>query len=92
MNRLRSGDDVITVTAGFPTTVNPIVQNGAVPVFVDVEEGTYNITASEVADAVTEKTKAIMIAHTLGNPFDVDKIVKIAKELGLYLIGIIAMH
>ena len=61
-------------------------------VFVDVEEGTYNITASEVADAVTEKTKAIMIAHTLGNPFDVDKIVKISRELGLYLIGIIAMH
>ena len=79
-DRLKPGDEVITVAAGFPTTVNPIVQNGAVPVFVDVEEGTYNINVGEVADAVSEKTKAIMIAHTLGNPFDVDKILKISKE------------
>ena len=85
-DRLKPGDEVITVAAGFPTTVNPIVQNGAVPVFVDVEEGTYNINAGEVEDAVTENTKAIMIAHTLGNPFDIDKILKISREHGLYLI------
>ena len=85
-DRLKPGDEVITVAAGFPTTVNPIVQNGAVPVFVDVEEGTYNINVGEVEDAVSEKTKAIMIAHTLGNPFDIDKILKISKEHGLYLI------
>ena len=83
---LRPGDEVITVAAGFPTTVNPIVQTGAVPVFVDIEEGTYNINVSEVADAVSERTKAIMIAHTLGNPFDIDNILKISKEHGLYLI------
>ena len=61
-DRLKPGDEVITVAAGFPTTVNPIVQNGAVPVFVDVEEGTYNINAGEVEDAVTENTKAITIS------------------------------
>ena len=85
-NRLMPGDEIITVAAGFPTTVNPIVQNAAVPVFVDIEEGTYNINVDEVKDAVSEKTKAIMIAHTLGNPFDIEKILKISKEHGLYLI------
>ena len=84
--RIKPGDEVITVAAGFPTTVNPIVQNGAVPVFVDIEEGTYNINVDEVESAISEKTKAIMVAHTLGNPFDVDRIVKIAKDYGLYLV------
>lgn len=85
-NRLRPGDEVITVAAGFPTTVNPIVQNGAIPVFVDIEEGTYNINVDEVESAISEKTKAIMVAHTLGNPFDVDRILKIVKDYGLYLV------
>lgn len=85
-DRLKPGDEIITVAAAFPTTVNPIVQNEAVPVFVDVEEGTYNVNVDEVEDAVSENTKAIMIAHTLGNPFDIDKILKISKEHGLYLI------
>lgn len=85
-DRLKFGDEVITVAAGFPTTVNPIIQNGAVPVFVDVEEDTYNINVCELEEAISEKTKALMIAHTLGNPFDLSKIVKIAKENSLYLI------
>ena len=84
--RIKPGDEVITVAAGFPTTVNPIVQNGAIPVFVDIEEGTYNINVDEVESAISDKTKAIMVAHTLGNPFDVDKIMKIVKDNDLYLI------
>jgi CDP-6-deoxy-D-xylo-4-hexulose-3-dehydrase len=84
--RIKHGDEVITVAAGFPTTVNPIVQNGAIPVFVDIENGTYNINVDEVESAISEKTKAIMVAHTLGNPFDVDKILKIVKDHDLYLI------
>lgn len=84
--RLKPEDEVITVAAGFPTTVNPIVQNGAVPVFVDVEDDTYNINVDEVEDAVTDRTKAIMIAHTLGNPFDINRILKISKNHGLFLI------
>jgi CDP-4-dehydro-6-deoxyglucose reductase, E1 len=66
---IKPGDEVIGVAAGFPTTVNPILQFGAVPVFVDVELGTYNIDASKIEGAITPKTKAIMLAHTLGNPF-----------------------
>jgi CDP-6-deoxy-D-xylo-4-hexulose-3-dehydrase len=84
--RLKPEDEVITVAAGFPTTVNPIVQNGAVPVFVDVEDDTYNVNVDEVEDAVTDRTKAIMIAHTLGNPFDINRILKISKNHGLFLI------
>ncbi len=84
--RIKHGDEVITVAAGFPTTVNPIVQNGAIPVFVDIEEDTYNINVDEVESAISEKTRAIMVAHTLGNPFDVDKIMKIVKNHDLYLI------
>jgi CDP-6-deoxy-D-xylo-4-hexulose-3-dehydrase len=84
--RIKLGDEVITVAAGFPTTVNPIVQNGAIPVFVDVEEGTYNINVDQIEDAISEKTKAIMIAHTLGNPFNITRVLKIAKDHGLYLI------
>lgn len=84
--RLVNGDKVITVAAGFPTTVNPIFQNGLVPRFIDVEIGTYNPTPERVEEAIDDKTKAIIIAHTLGNPFDADKIAKISKEHGLFLI------
>ena len=85
-NRIKGGDEVITVAAGFPTTVNPIIQNDLVPVFVDVEERTYNINVGQIKDAISERTKAIMIAHTLGNPFDLSSVMKICKEYGLYLI------
>lgn len=84
--RLRPGDEVITLAAGFPTTVNPIVQNGLVPVFVDIKPGTYNIDTELLEGAVTEKTKAIFIAHTLGNPFDLGRVMEIAKKNGLFLI------
>lgn len=84
--RLKKGDEVIGVAAGFPTTVNPIIQNGLVPVFVDVELGTYNINADLLEKALSEKTRAIMIAHTLGNPFDLKKVSDFAKKHDLYLI------
>ncbi|UKY55324.1 lipopolysaccharide biosynthesis protein RfbH [Streptomyces inhibens] len=84
--RLRPGDEVITVAAGFPTTVNPIVQNGMTPVFVDVELGTYNTTAERVAAAIGPKTRAIMLAHALGNPYEVAEIAQLAEEHGLFLI------
>ncbi|MFJ8166480.1 lipopolysaccharide biosynthesis protein RfbH [Streptomyces sp. NPDC096136] len=84
--RLRPGDEVVTVAAGFPTTVNPIIQNGLVPVFVDVELGTYNTTADRVAQAIGPKTRAIMIAHALGNPFEVAEIARLAEDHGLFLI------
>lgn len=84
--RIKPGDEVITVAAGFPTTVAPIVQNGCVPVFVDVEMGTYNIDTNYLKEALTEKTKAIMIAHTLGNPFDVEKVMEFANKHNLWVI------
>jgi len=84
--KLKAGDEVITVAAGFPTTVNPIVQNNLVPVFVDVELGTYNIKVSELEKALSEKTKAIMLAHTLGNPFNLKAVTEFAEEHDLYLI------
>ncbi|MEV7116311.1 lipopolysaccharide biosynthesis protein RfbH [Streptomyces anulatus] len=84
--RLRRGDEVITVAAGFPTTVNPIVQNGLVPVFIDVELGTYNTTAERVAQAIGPKTRAIMIAHALGNPFEVAEIAQLAQDHDLFLV------
>ncbi|HEY0636230.1 MAG TPA: lipopolysaccharide biosynthesis protein RfbH [Pseudonocardiaceae bacterium] len=84
--RLRRGDEVITPAAAFPTTVNPIVQNGLVPVFVDVELATYNTTVDMVAAAIGPKTRAIMIAHTVGNPYEVDEMAKLAKEHDLFLI------
>jgi NDP-hexose-3,4-dehydratase len=77
---------VITVAASFPTTVNPIVQNGLVPVFVDVELGTYNTTVERVAAAIGPRTRAVMMAHTLGNPFPAEEIAKLCKDHGLYLI------
>jgi len=80
------GDEVIGVAAGFPTTVNPILQFGAVPVFVDVELGTYNIDASLIEAAISPKTKAIMLAHTLGNPYNLDVIVALCKKYKLWLI------
>lgn len=84
--RLRPGDEVITVAAGFPTTVNPLFQNQLVPVFVDVDPLTHNANADLVHAAITPRTKAIMLAHTLGNPFEVDRIVEIAKKHQLWLI------
>lgn len=83
---IKAGDEVITVAAGFPTTVNPIMQFGAVPVFVDVDIPTYNIDVTQIEAALSPKTKAIMIAHTLGNPFNVDEVTRICKERGLFLI------
>jgi CDP-6-deoxy-D-xylo-4-hexulose-3-dehydrase len=80
------GDEVIGVAAGFPTTVNPILQFGAVPVFVDVELGTYNIDASQIEAAISDKTKAIMLAHTLGNPFNLEVIVALCKKYNLWLV------
>ncbi|MGW6570445.1 lipopolysaccharide biosynthesis protein RfbH [Streptomyces sp. NPDC054975] len=84
--RLKPGDEVITVAAGFPTTVNPIVQNNLVPVFVDVELGTYNTTADRVAQAIGPKTRAIMIAHALGNPFEVAEVAQLAKDHDLFFV------
>lgn len=83
---LRAGDEVITVAAGFPTTVNPIYQNQLTPVFVDVNLGTYDASIEQVAEAVGPRTRAIMIAHTLGNPFDLGEVVRIARSHGLWLI------
>ncbi len=84
--RLRPGDEVITVAAGFPTTVNPIVQNGLVPVFVDVTLPTYNIDVSQLDAALSDRTRAIMVAHTLGNPFDVEAVKAFADAHGLWLV------
>ncbi len=83
---IKSGDEVISVAAGFPTTVNPILQNGAIPVFIDVDLATYNIDVSQIEGAITNKTKAIFIAHTLGNPFNLEEISKLAKKYNLWLI------
>jgi len=84
--RIKKGDEVITVAAGFPTTVAPIIQYGAIPVFVDVSLPTYNIDCSQLETALSEKTKAVMIAHTLGNPFDLEKVKDFCDKHGLWLI------
>ena len=84
--QIKPGDEVITVAAGFPTTVTPIVQNGAVPVFVDVDLGTYNILVDRIEAAISPKTKAIMIAHTMGNPFELDKVMEIAEKHNLWVV------
>ena len=84
--RLKPGDEVITVAAAFPTTVNPIIQNNLIPVFVDVDMGTYNIQADKIEDAISDKTKAIFIAHTLGNPFDLNKVMEVAEKYDLWVI------
>jgi CDP-6-deoxy-D-xylo-4-hexulose-3-dehydrase len=83
---IKPGDEVITVAAGFPTTVNPMVQFGCIPVFVDVQLGSYNIDVTQLEAARSPKTKAIMIAHALGNPFNLDAIMAFAKEHQLWVI------
>ena len=84
--RIKKGDEVITVAAGFPTTVNPIIQCGCIPVFVDVELGTYEISIEEMKKALSPKTKAVMVAHTLGNVFDVKAVKEFCTENDLWLI------
>lgn len=83
---IKAGDEVIGVAAGFPTTVNPILQFGAVPVFVDVDLATHNIDASKIEAAISPKTKAIMLAHSLGNPFNLDVVTALCKKYGLWLV------
>ena len=83
---IKPGDEIISVAAGFPTTVNPILQFGAVPVFVDVHIPTYNIDPTKIEAAIGPKTKAIMLAHTLGNPYNLTEITRLAKKYNLWLI------
>lgn len=83
---LKPGDEVITAATGFPTTVNPILQNGLVPVFVDVEIPTYNIDPARIESAISDRTKAIMIAHTLGNPFDLGEVMRVARKYNLWVV------
>jgi len=83
---LKPGDEVITCATGFPTTVNPTIQNGLVPVFLDVELGTYNIDVTRLEEALSERTRAIMIAHTLGNPFNLDAVTALAEKHDLLLV------
>ncbi len=83
---IKPGDEVITVAAGFPTTINPLIQFGCVPVFIDIDIPTYNIKADLIEDAITSKTKAIMIAHTLGNPFNLYVVMEVAKKYNLWVI------
>ena len=82
---IKPGDEIISVAAGFPTTVNPIFQNGVIPVFVDIKLPTYNINEELIEAAITKKTKAIVLAHTLGNPFNLSKIAEICKKYNLWL-------
>jgi CDP-6-deoxy-D-xylo-4-hexulose-3-dehydrase len=83
---IKPADEVISVAAGFPTTVNPILQFGAVPVFVDVEIPTYNVDVDKLEEAISPKTKAIMLAHTLGNPYNLSEVMRIARKHNLWLI------
>ena len=84
--RIQPGDEVISVAAGFPTTVNPILQHGAIPVFLDVDIPTYNIDITHLEEAITPRTRALMIAHTLGNPFDLDAITALCEKHDLWLV------
>jgi CDP-6-deoxy-D-xylo-4-hexulose-3-dehydrase len=84
--RLKPGDEIITVAAGFPTTVNPILQNGLVPVFVDVQIPTYNIDVTRLEEAWSDRTRAVMVAHTLGNPFDLGAVKEFVDRHNLWLI------
>jgi CDP-6-deoxy-D-xylo-4-hexulose-3-dehydrase len=86
LRALRPGDEVISVAAGFPTTINPIIQNGCVPVFVDIDIPTYNIDATKIEAALSDRTRAIMLAHTLGNPYNLKIITDICKRHRLWLI------
>ena len=81
---LKAGDEVITVATGFPTTVNPSIQYGLVPVFVDVDIPTYNVKPEMIEAAITDRTRAIMIAHTLGNPFDLGEVMRVAEKHNLW--------
>jgi len=83
---LKPGDEVIAVAAGFPTTVNPLLQYGLVPVFVDIDIPTYNIDPTLIEAAISDKTRAIMLAHTLGNPFDLDTVMQVARKHDLWVI------
>ena len=83
---IKSGDEFISVAAGFPTTVNPIMQFGAVPVFVDIDLATHNIDATKIEGAISPKTKAIMLAHSLGNPFNINVVMEICRKYQLWLI------
>ena len=83
---IKPGDEVIAVAAGFPTTVNPILQFGAVPVFVDVDLATHNIDAGKIEAAISSKTKAIMLAHSLGNPFNLDVVTGLCRKYNLWLV------
>jgi CDP-6-deoxy-D-xylo-4-hexulose-3-dehydrase len=87
--RLQAGDEVITVAGGFPTTVGPLIQNGLVPVFIDLEPleaGTYNADVEMLEEAVSDRTRGVILAHTLGNPFQVDVVTKFAKDRGLWFV------
>jgi CDP-6-deoxy-D-xylo-4-hexulose-3-dehydrase len=84
--RLKAGDEVITTACGFPSTLNPIIQNNLIPVFIDVDLGTYNIQAEQIESAISEKTKAILIPHTLGNPADLDAIMETVNKYDLWFI------
>jgi len=84
--KLKRGDEIITVAASFPTTISPIVQYGCIPVFVDIDLRSYNINIEQMKSALTEKTKGVFIAHTLGNPFDLNAVLKFCKENDLFLI------
>jgi len=83
---IQKGDEVISVAAGFPTTVNPIIQFGAIPVFIDIKIPTYNIDENLIEEAITNKTKTIIVSHTLGNPFNIKKIKEISEKYNLWLI------
>jgi len=83
---IKSGDEIITVAAGFPTTINPMIQFGCIPIFVDVEIPTYNIKVEDIEKAITPKTKAIMLAHALGNPFNLSVVMAIAKKYNLWVV------
>ncbi len=84
--RLQPGDEVLTVAAGFPTTINPIIQNGLLPVFLDIELGTYDVDVRLLEEAISPRTRAVMMAHTLGNPFNLDTVLDVVKRHNLWLI------
>ena len=83
---MKPGDEVITVATGFPTTINPIIQNGCVPVFIDVDLPTYNVDVTRLEAALSERTRAVMIAHTLGNPFNLDAVAAFCSKHDLWLV------